>query len=124
MKLTLPIPIKISTNKIYAGVHWSVRKEYATLYHLLSRGQPKYIGKYPIQIAYRFTWQKHALDATNCSFLVKLLEDGLVIGGAIKGDDYMTVRRTIIESKRDRKIKEDFVEIEIEYWGYELSPTE
>ena len=111
MKIQLDIPERISTNKIYSGVHWAVRARLANLYHSLLIGQPKYTGEYPIQITYRFTWRTRPYDTTNCSFLVKMLEDGLVGNGVITADDTWTVHRTIIESKKGDK---DFVEIEIE----------
>ena len=111
MQFTIPIPQKVSTNVIYSGKHWTVRKQHADLYHQYIRAEVKPPEKgfeYPIDITYIFNFKGKLLDTTNCTYMVKLLEDGLVKSGIIEDDDPKHVQYTGIYSQKGKK---DAVEI-------------
>ena len=82
MKLIYKIPINIdkkhlSLNKIYAGVHWSVRakdKEYIRQLVRSVTGIRKPYEK-PVLIKMAFN---SGLDVSNHGYLFKLIEDSLV----------------------------------------------
>lgn len=132
--ITYHIPLtglKVSTNKIYAGQHWSKRKESADAILGIARWFCRPIQKiesYPVEICYKFVFVTKALDTTNCSYMVKMLEDALRSLEILKDDSPQYVARTIIEShgeatkktkkgvklagaKDDEKKSEDRVEI-------------
>lgn len=109
--INIPIPEKVTANKIYSGMHWTKRAKLATLYHNYFLGEKPYKGEYPIKITYHFIFKSRALDTTNCFFMAKLLEDGLVQNKVIPDDHHWIVHKTIITS---RKGDADSVEIIIE----------
>ena len=132
---TIPLTqgLKQSTNKFYAGTHWTKRKELKNGFlGNVARVCKKLeqIDSYPIQIRYRFIFETRALDTLNCAIMAKCIEDALVSIRVLKEDDPAHVARTIIEvvkrpwtelpgeTKEDRKKrkaapKKDIVEIEI-----------
>lgn len=109
IKFTIPYPPtnagktawnkQYGMNAIYAGKHWSQRKEDAKDWHLLTwaalrkahliPGKP--LDK-PVVITYLFN---DSLDSTNHGYMVKMIEDAL-IGRVIKGDSRKYVRGTEI----------------------------
>lgn len=93
--------LKVSTNKIYAGQHWSKRKKDADSIASIARWFFRPIQKiesYPVEIRYKFFFVSRALDTTNCSYLVKCIEDALRAFEILKDDSPKFVERTIIES--------------------------
>lgn len=101
MKIQIPIPQKISTNSIYAGIHWATRKKLADTYHkALIEHKNKKVTEYPVEITYIFTFKAKPLDTTNCTFMAKMLEDGLVGYGIIEDDDPTHVSFTGIYSQK------------------------
>jgi len=114
MILKFPMPEKISANKIYAGVHWATRKKHADLYHeyisAMVKGQDSIDWEYPVDIEYVFTFKGKPLDTTNCFYMAKLCEDGLVKSGVLGEDNIEHVQYTGIYSQRG---KEDGIEIVI-----------
>jgi len=115
VKLTLPIPLKLSLNVIYAGVHYRVRKQHKDLYRELvwALVREKYTGEYPVIITYHFKFKGRKLDSSNCAYLVKLMEDGLVHADVIPDDNRKYVAGSfsfVDEGKWD----EDQVDITIE----------
>ena len=112
MIIKLDIPEKVSTNTIYAGgIHWHKRKDLADLYHLsLYPHKNHKVQKYPIEITYRFTFKGKILDTTNCTYMAKLLEDGMVANMILENDDTLHVKGTHIYAKKGKK---DTVEIEL-----------
>lgn len=113
VEFTLPVPEKFSTNKAYSGIHWAVRKKLKDLYHqsILPYKGKHYLGSYPVVITYSFVWVKHPLDTTNETYMVKMLEDGMVHAGILPDDDPKHVAETRI---RSRKGDGDYVTISIE----------
>jgi len=109
--ITYRIPIsglKKSTNKIYAGEHWSKRKEFKDICFDYARHFCKPVqefGPYPIQIRYRFVFTSRVLDTTNLTYLVKVFEDALRSLKILKDDSPKYVVRTIIEVVESTKKK-------------------
>lgn len=92
--------LKVSTNKIYAGEHWSKRKQIKD--SLLSVAgyfcrPARKIESYPVQISYRFLFGTRALDTLNCAYMAKMFEDALRAFGILEEDDPKYVARSIIE---------------------------
>ena len=109
MNIQFQLPEKVSTNKIYAGQHWTKRKKLADLYHNSLLPFRKLRAKdYPVNINYIFTFKSKPLDTTNCTYMAKLLEDGLVKNEIIVDDDPEHVSFTGIYSQKG---EEDLVEI-------------
>ncbi len=111
VKFVVPIPEKISLNKIYAGVHWTKRKQWKDDYYyavVASKIAP-YRGQFPFHAHYHFKLTGRALDATNCAFMVKCLEDALVAGGVVPDDTPQYVASVTLSSE---KAKVDEVEVE------------
>lgn len=99
VKFTVPITNKISLNKIYGGVHWTTRKKHRDEYHTnVWAIQPKkYTGDFPVHISYSFKFKGRKLDASNCVYMLKLIEDGLVECGVIPDDNPKYVRSFSVE---------------------------
>jgi len=111
MNIKIPIPEKVSTNKIYSGMHWTKRKKLADLFHnSLIEYRNKAVKEYPVEITYIFTFKSKPLDTTNCTFMVKMLEDSLIINKVIENDSPEYVSFTGIYSQKGNK---DEVEINI-----------
>ncbi len=113
MNISVTLPEKVSTNKGYAGQHWSVRKRHADEFHLAVRcavGRKNWKFEYPVEIWFHYTFKGRRLDISNCSFMTKLLEDGLVKAGVLKDDSAKYVEAHHITQELG---KEDRCEIEI-----------
>lgn len=109
MNIKIPLPEKVSTNAIYSGMHWSKRKKLADLYHwALVQHKNQAVKEYPVDINYVFTFKGKPLDTTNCTYMAKMLEDGLVKNGVIEDDSPEYVAFTGIYSQKGSK---DEVEI-------------
>lgn len=87
--MIIVLPIKMdsswSANKIYAGTHWTMRKKQADEVHemvgWLTRGKEKFQS--PVNITCEFNCR---LDIDNCSYMAKLIIDGLRHNGVIHDD--------------------------------------
>lgn len=107
------LPEKVSTNAIYAGMHWAKRKRIADHYHLAVLEEVSKLEKqieYPVDITYVFNFKGNPLDTTNCTFMVKMIEDGLVQAGLLADDDPTHIQCTTIYSQKGPT---DFVEVTI-----------
>lgn len=95
------LPLKISTNKIYAGIHWTERKRHKDLFRrVIFVAKP--VLEYPVKCHYHFEISGRLLDISNLSYLVKLQEDSLVHKGILKGDSPKYVDEVrITQSKGD-----------------------
>ena len=79
------LPEKITTNKIYSGIHWTKRKKHKDAYrNSIFVSQP--VKTFPVDIVYDFYFTKNALDTTNTSYMAKLIEDCLVKKGVLPDD--------------------------------------
>lgn len=115
MKFTVPIPEKISLNKIYAGVHWTVRSRHKDAFRgaVMASKPKKYTGLFPVIIYYHFRLQGKLLDSTNLSYMAKLVEDGLVHNGVIPDDSQKYVKSFMPTTEKIGKGEYDEVDIEI-----------
>lgn len=106
--ILIKLPEKLSANKMYAGMHWSVRKRIADDFHLavlaaVRSQQIKAVdsSNYPVRVKYEFCLAG-VLDVSNTFSMVKLVEDGLVKAGVIVGDSQKYVKEittSIIKTK-------------------------
>ena len=101
MRFRIPLlGLKTSTNKIYAGEHWSKRKHLKD--SVLSVAgyfcrPAKRIESYPIEIRYRFLFGTRALDTLNTAYMAKMFEDALRTLGILEDDDPKYVARSVLE---------------------------
>lgn len=76
-EITLKNLPKVSLNKFYAGTHWTKRQKLKEQYQLLVKSKVKKpfpkTEKYICH--YEFTFKSRPLDASNCSAMIKILED-------------------------------------------------
>lgn len=92
--------LKVSTNEIYAGIHWARRKQIKDSVLSVAQGFCRPVRtceSYPVAIRYRFIFGSKPLDTTNCTFLVKMLEDAFRAIGILEDDDVTHVASTLIE---------------------------
>ncbi len=106
LDISFSLPQKVSLNAIYAGLHWSKRAELADLYHreILPFRKLK-IDAFPVALHYTFTFRNRPLDSSNCAFLAKMIEDGLVAHAILPDDSMEYVRSTtttVALGKEDR----------------------
>lgn len=101
MRYIIPLTsVKVSTNKIYAGIHWSRRKEIKDSIYQLTKWfcRPiQEVKSYPVEISYQFFYRIKPLDTLNNAFMAKCIEDSLVSLGAIKDDSPRYVKKASIE---------------------------
>lgn len=115
IELSITLPEKVSLNKIYAGVHWRVRAEWADLYHQEFwpvKGKIK-VMQYPVVITYNFFFKAKPLDSLNCAMMAKMLEDGMVAVGILEGDEPKYVAESRLTSKIEKGLKQDKVLVTI-----------
>lgn len=103
--LEVDIPKKLSTNSIYAGIHWSERKKHKDLFLWSMIGMKKlnYVNK--CELEFDFEFKGKPLDASNCSYLVKLCEDCLVHYKIIPDDNYNIVKSIKMTSNKGKQDK-------------------
>lgn len=91
---------KVSTNKIYAGMHWKARKTLKDQFLWLTLNAMKKMtpqaGK--VDLEFVFYFKSRPLDSSNCAFAAKMLEDCLVHHGVLKGDSIDYVRKISYQS--------------------------
>jgi len=101
----------ISTNKIYAGMHWSKRKEIVDSWHeiiyytLLQQNIKRELFKQPVDI---IVYSDDDLDADNHFFLIKLIVDTLKEYELIVEDN-----RKYVKSVKFEFYKEEGIKVEI-----------
>ena len=106
MKFTIPIVEKVSANKIYSGVHWAVRKKIADKYHKIIQEKEELLGMTytpPQNITMTFYFENRPLDCSNCFFMAKMIEDGMVKAKLLQDDSPMYVESIMILSKADKE---------------------
>lgn len=115
VKFIIPIPTKISTNKIYAGVHFRQRMEHKELYQeavLFSQVKP-YTGSFPVHIHYHFKLTGTPLDIDNHSYMEKMLADALVANGVLPDDTQAYIGARTTTAEKIKKGEPDEVVIHI-----------
>jgi len=117
----IPKEFKVSTNAIYAGIHWRKRKKIADYYHYISVEDCmslKTIIK-PVILRFEFYFKSRYLDASNCSFMWKMLEDWLVKNWLLKDDTnkyvlWVTYICINIPPKERKQMENDYCRIIIQ----------
>lgn len=99
--------MKVSTNKIYAGIHWRSRQKYADYFHALvmkdiSKIQP--ITE-KVNLFFIFEWKGRMLDSSNCSFMAKMLEDAMRKWWILQDDNPKYVWKFSCESIKGKENK-------------------
>ena len=98
-EILFSIPEKISTNKIYSGVHWRTRNKHKDLFRNVKfEGQE--VTEFPVHITYDFTTIGRQMDSTNLSYMAKLVEDALVKKNILPDDSPKYVRYTTMGSEK------------------------
>lgn len=102
IKYRIPLKgLKVSTNKIYEGIHWTKRREHKDSISGYARAfcRPIQVPEsYPVEIRYRFLFRTRALDTLNCAYMAKMFEDSLRTLEVLEDDSPKFVARSIIES--------------------------
>jgi hypothetical protein len=113
--ITIPIPEKISLNKIYAGVHFSQRSKHKDAYYwaVFSANPKPYTGSFPAVCHYHFKLRGTELDISNLSYMTKMTEDALVACGVLPDDTPKYVNRIILTSEKIGKNEADEVVVHI-----------
>jgi hypothetical protein len=117
MNIQIDLPVKVSTNKIYAGVHWTVRAKHKELFYYELLKQKRTLSKAqnsPVEITFIFRFKSRSLDSSNCSYMAKMIEDSLVKLGVIENDTIKFVKSVKYISEQDKKLEKDIVDIVIE----------
>ena len=118
LKYKIPKEYKVSTNKIYAWIHFRTRKKYADYFHHISKTdcqQLKQITKLT-NLIFEFYFKSRYLDSSNCSFMGKCLEDwfvknGLLIDDTNKYINQVTYRSVLLDKKTRKDLEWDYVRI-------------
>lgn len=101
INIEIDLPKKISTNKIYGGVHWASRAKDKDLFIWNFVGVASQI---PVidscDLEFEFEFNQRPLDCDNCSYMVKLLIDCLRHYGKLKDDTPNIVRSIKISSRK------------------------
>lgn len=71
-----------------------------------------YQGKYPIRAHYHFKLRGCAIDASNCAFMVKCIEDALVSAGIIPDDNPKYIGSITLISEKAPKVALNTVEVQ------------
>ena len=108
MKITLKHIPKQSTNKSYAGKHWSLRHKEKSEMVQLVRLQTKFVIEKPCNINYTFYWVGRVLDSDNNSIVGKMITDILTN----RNDGYKQIHRISYESEKSLE-KYNYCEVEI-----------
>jgi len=116
----LKIPIKVSTNKIYAWIHWTIRNEIANRYHKLTKEDCVEFETITekVDLKMDFYFRTRYLDSSNCSFMWKMIEDSLVKNWLLTDDTNKYVGKfqcesIVIDKKERSKIEKDYVRVYI-----------
>lgn len=102
--VTIPLPYKLSTNDIYAGIHWSVRAKYKDMMRwtlITSIAKIKPVEQCVLKFAFFF--KNKPLDCSNCTFMAKMIEDCLVEHKILKDDSPKYVTGIYITSKKGKE---------------------
>jgi hypothetical protein len=114
VKFVVPIPEKISLNKIYAGIHFRERMRHKDEYQMavLASKIDRYEGLYPIHVKYHFKLTGSRLDIDNHVYMSKMTADALVACGVIGGDEQDFISAMTITAEKLKKGEDEVVEVE------------
>lgn len=114
MTLTIPIPEKVSLNRIYAGTQFRERSAHKDAYRLAvmsAKGLRPYEGTFPVHVHYHFRLAGSKLDISNHAYMVKMVEDGLVANGVLPDDDPRYVGQITVTGEKVEKWEDDEVSV-------------
>ena len=118
LKYLIPKEYKISTNAIYAWVHWRTRKKISDYYHAISIMDCKQLKQYKkkVNLRFEFYFKSRYLDSSNTTFMWKCIEDWLVRNWLLKDDTNkyiwdVTYNSMLIDPKERKKLQWDYVRI-------------
>ena len=99
---------KISMNKIYAGVHWTKRKQLKDAFYLVIKSQFKTV--FPKTDRYTVSYEivsKKGIpcDATNLGYIIKIIEDTI-----FEDDSWDIITQVCMSS---RKGDDDYVKVTV-----------
>lgn len=102
--------VKVSSNEIYAGKHWTARKKLKDSYLWLTVGPFKKLNpvREKVDLDFKFYWGSRALDSSNCSYLCKVLEDCLVHHKILQDDTIKFVGKVSMESFKSNSKDQDY----------------
>jgi len=103
LPLTVEVPGKPpSLNDFYAGMHWSERKKTRDTWHRKTalHAPDVQVETYPVAVECVVFWgQGRRYDAENLAAGSKLITDGLVEAGVLRGDGPKDIRRVSLEAR-------------------------
>lgn len=108
LRLEVPGSLKFSTNKAWSCPHWGIRSGMRNRWHSLiteAVSKSKFVVPNPADFSYVFSFPANALDSTNCSVMVKMVEDSLVEAGCMEDDTSELVRQVSMRSVKDKTLK-------------------
>ena len=118
LRYDLPKQWKVSTNKIYAWVHYRTRQKIADYFHYLVKEDCKQLKQITkkVNLDFEFYFKSRYLDSSNCSFMWKCLEDWLVKNWLLKDDTNQYIWKvsyhSILMSKEARtELNGDYIRI-------------
>jgi hypothetical protein len=94
---------KASTNQIYAGSFWGNRADLKNNYYYEVLANKKHFikpQKLPVVVHFYFTFKKYPLDSDNCSYMGKMILDGMKKIGVIPDDSPKYVRGVCLYSEK------------------------
>lgn len=98
------LPLKISTNEIYAGKHWTIRQKHKDLFLWAFVGVASKIK--PVdscELEFEFGFKSKPLDCDNCSYMCKLIIDCLRHYNKLPDDTPEYLKSIKITSKKSNK---------------------
>lgn len=100
--IVFPLPFIESTNKIYAGIHWSDRNKHKDQYRAIPFKKVN-IQDFPVDVHYHFMSDCRTMDSSNLTYCAKLIEDCLVKSGVLPDDNQKHVKHftTSYEKSKD-----------------------
>jgi hypothetical protein len=120
LKYDIPLPFKLSTNKIYSWMDWRKRSNIADRYHRLTKDDCNKLTKFDnkVSIDFQFYFKTRCFDSSNCSFIWKMIEDSLVKNKLITDDSNRYIWKVSYESirlewKERKEVQCDYVKIHI-----------
>lgn len=117
MQFILPLPQKISSNSVYAGMHWTKRQKLANDFHLavltsIKQQKISPCREFPVKVKYEYHLAGRMPDISNLGLMTKLVEDGLVRAGIFPDDSYKYIQEIIIGGIKIKN-PEPYIKIEI-----------
>lgn len=95
-----------TTNEIYAGVHFRRRAEIKRkfLWWIKSRQLPKEAHFLKaVHVHFAFTFRSRPYDSDNCSFMGKMITDGMKAVGVFKDDSIKHIKSVTYTSQKGKR---------------------